>query len=89
MACKDFIASGGGAVHLFRKMTVFSRPGPLRLNGSFLFSQLEMCAVLERGALGSLKRVRNGHPERFFECFLRWLILDRFFLSVFERPRAA
>ena len=66
MACIDFIASGGGAVHIFPKMSVFTRQGPLRLNGRFSFSELEMCAVLERGALGSLKRAKKCNPERFF-----------------------
>ena len=60
-----FYCCGPGAVHIFDKMRVFLQPGPLSLNGSFPFSQLEMCAVLERGALGSLKRVKNGHQERF------------------------
>ena len=63
-----FYSCGPGAVHIFEKVSVFTQPGPLSLNGSFSFSQLEMCAVLERGALGSLKRVKNGHQERFFEC---------------------
>ena len=79
MACRDFIASGGGAVHIFPKMSVFTQPGSLRLNGLFSFSQLEMCAVLERGALGSLGWAKNGVQERFFECFFGGSILDRFF----------
>ena len=61
-----FYASGGGAVHIFQKISVFTQPGPRSLIGYFPFSQLEMCAVLERGALGSLGWAKNGTQEVFF-----------------------
>ena len=59
---------------------IFTRPGPRDPRGLFLFSQLEMCAVLERGALGSLGWVKNGVQERCFECFFRGVILDSVFI---------
>ena len=61
----DYCASRLGAVHILQKTNVFARGFPLQLFGTFSFSHLEMCAVSERGALGSLESAKNGHQEVF------------------------
>ena len=74
-----FLCCGSSAVHVFQKHIVFARGFPRPPRGSFLFSQVEKRTVLENGALGSLKIAKNGHQDRFFGCFFRGSILDRFF----------
>ena len=61
-----FYASGPGAVHIFAKNMVFIQYMKRSPFDHFPFSHLEMCAVLERGALGSLGWAKNGTQEVFF-----------------------
>ena len=49
----------------FQKMVVFIWPGPRATPGTFSFSQVQMCVVLENGALGSLNVDKNDLQELF------------------------
>ena len=71
---------GSGAVHVCLKTSVFARGFPRAARGTFPFSQVAKRTVLGNGALGSLNIAKNGHQERFFGCFFRGSILDRFFI---------
>ena len=62
----EILRSGPGAVHIFQKVSVFTRGFPREPRGLFLFSQLGTRVFLENGALGSLKCGQNGFQECFF-----------------------